>query len=146
LLYRTGSFREKGEISLMDKRDAIIVSAVRTPIGDFGGSLRDVLHTKLASLVMDEVCKRVNFPKKDLDDVYREAYDSEFFVRYYSDRIPESKFVADTNFCDIGISLVDETDRIIVVSTICNLGKGASGQAVQNMNVMFGFDEKEGLL
>ena len=54
----------------MDKRDAIIVSAVRTPIGDFGGSLRDVSHTRLAALVMDEVCRRVNFPKKDLDDVY----------------------------------------------------------------------------
>src|SRR4030042_3289672 len=54
----------------MDKRDAIIVSAVRTPIGDFGGALKDVLHTKLASLVMDELCKRANFSKNDLDDVY----------------------------------------------------------------------------
>jgi acetyl-CoA C-acetyltransferase len=54
----------------MDKRDAIIVSAVRTPIGDFGGSLKGVSHTRLAALVMDEVCRRVNFPKKDLDDVY----------------------------------------------------------------------------
>ena len=54
----------------MDKRDPIIVSAVRTPIGVFGGSLRDVSHTKLAALVMDEVCKRVNFSKKDLEDVY----------------------------------------------------------------------------
>jgi len=54
----------------MNERDPIIVSAVRTPIGVFGGSLRDVSHTKLAALVMDEVCKRVNFPKKDLDDVY----------------------------------------------------------------------------
>jgi acetyl-CoA C-acetyltransferase len=54
----------------MQERDAVIVSAVRTPIGDFGGSLRDVSHTKLAALVMDEVCKRVNFPKNDLDDVY----------------------------------------------------------------------------
>ena len=54
----------------MNKRDPIIVSAVRTPIGTFGGSLRDISHTKLAALVMDEVCKRVNFPKKDLDDVY----------------------------------------------------------------------------
>jgi acetyl-CoA C-acetyltransferase len=54
----------------MDKRDAIIVSAVRTPIGDFGGAFKGVLHTKLASVVMDEVCKRANFPKEDLDDVY----------------------------------------------------------------------------
>ena len=54
----------------MDSRDPIIVSAVRTPIGDFGQSLRDVSHTKLAALVMDEVCKRANFPKEELDDVY----------------------------------------------------------------------------
>ena len=54
----------------MDSRDPIIVSAVRTPIGDFGQSLRDVSHTKLASLAMDEVCKRVDFPKEELDDVY----------------------------------------------------------------------------
>jgi acetyl-CoA C-acetyltransferase len=54
----------------MDKRDAIIVSAVRTPIGDFGSAFKGVLNTKLASVVMDEVCKRANFPKEDLNDVY----------------------------------------------------------------------------
>ena len=54
----------------MNKRDPIIVSAVRTPIGDFGGSLRDVLHTKLAALVMGELCRRADFPKKDVNDVY----------------------------------------------------------------------------
>ena len=54
----------------MDKRDPIIVSAVRTPIGDFGKSLRNVTHTRLATLVMAEVLDRVNFPKEELDDVY----------------------------------------------------------------------------
>lgn len=54
----------------MNDRDPIIISAVRTPIGDFGESLRDVSHTKLASLVLNEVCQRVNFPKEDVDDVY----------------------------------------------------------------------------
>ena len=54
----------------MNERDPIIVSAVRTPIGDFGGSLRDVLHERLASTVMHEVCNRVEFPKEKLDDVY----------------------------------------------------------------------------
>jgi len=54
----------------MDERNSIIVSAVRTPIGDFGGSLRDVLHEKLAATVMDEVCKRANYPKEKLDDIY----------------------------------------------------------------------------
>ena len=50
----------------MEDRDPVIVSAVRTPIGDFGGSLRDLPHTKLAALVMGEVCKRVNFPRRTL--------------------------------------------------------------------------------
>ena len=54
----------------MDKRDPIIVSAVRTPIGIFGGSLRDVLNHKLAATVMDEVCKRVSCPKERLNDIY----------------------------------------------------------------------------
>lgn len=54
----------------MGKRDPIIVSAVRTPIGVFGGALREISHTKLAALIMREVCERVNFPKERLDDVY----------------------------------------------------------------------------
>ncbi len=53
-----------------DKRDSLIVSAVRTPIGSFGGSLKDVLHTELATLVMKEVCARANFPKDRISDVF----------------------------------------------------------------------------
>ena len=102
------------------------------------------MKTGIMSTILVDMKKRVS--RKDIDGLYRNAYDKEFFVRYYPDSLPESKNVADTNFCDIGISMVEETNRIIVASTICNLGKGASGQAVQNMNVMFGFDEKEGLL
>jgi acetyl-CoA C-acetyltransferase len=55
---------------VMDGRDPIIVSAVRTSIGTFGGSLSGLLHVKLAAAVMDEVCKRANYPKERLDDVY----------------------------------------------------------------------------
>ncbi len=54
----------------MKERDPVIVSAVRTPIGSFGGSFKDVTHERLAATVMEEVCKRVNFPKENLDDVY----------------------------------------------------------------------------
>jgi N-acetyl-gamma-glutamyl-phosphate reductase len=84
--------------------------------------------------------------KDAIDSAYRAAYCNEYFVRYRGMNLPESKFVADTNFCDIGFSMVKDMDVAVIVSTICNLGKGASGQAVQNMNVMFGFDEKAGLL
>ena len=54
----------------MKGREPVIVSAVRTPIGTFGGSLKDALHVQLGALVIDEVCKRVNFPKEELDDIY----------------------------------------------------------------------------
>jgi acetyl-CoA C-acetyltransferase len=54
----------------MDGRDPVIVSAVRTPIGSFGGFLKDVLHERLAATVMDEVCRQANFPKEQLDDIY----------------------------------------------------------------------------
>jgi acetyl-CoA C-acetyltransferase len=53
-----------------DKRDSIIVSAVRTPIGSFGGVLKDVLHTELATLVMKEICARADFPKDKISDVF----------------------------------------------------------------------------
>ncbi len=54
----------------MNLNDPVIVSAVRTPIGAFGGSLRPLSHTDLASIVMNEVCRRADFPKKELDDIY----------------------------------------------------------------------------
>jgi acetyl-CoA acetyltransferase len=54
----------------MREREPVIVSAVRTPIGSFGGSLKDVVHERLAATVMEEVCRRVNFPKEELDDIY----------------------------------------------------------------------------
>jgi len=105
-----------------------------------------VIPVKTGILSTIRVKRTVPVAQNEIAALYREMYDSEFFVRFTHDRLPESKFVADTNFCDIGFALDESTDTLIVVSTICNLGKGASGQAVQNMNVMLGFDEKEGLL
>ena len=54
----------------MDTKEPVIISAVRTPIGAFGGALRDILNVDLAASIMDEVCRRVAFPKEELDDVY----------------------------------------------------------------------------
>jgi len=54
--------------------------------------------------------------------------------------------VAHTNFCDIGFALDDSGQRLMVVSCLDNLGKGAAGQAVQNFNLMAGIEEAEGLL
>jgi N-acetyl-gamma-glutamyl-phosphate reductase len=77
---------------------------------------------------------------------YQKAYAKERFVRVYSPgQVPDLQAVAHTNFCDIGFHLDEATGRCVVVSAIDNLVKGAAGQAVQNMNLMFGFDEAEGL-
>jgi N-acetyl-gamma-glutamyl-phosphate reductase len=80
-----------------------------------------------------------------LADVYERAYAGATFVRLVGSSLPEIKHVAHTNFCDIGWR-VDTSGRAILVSVVDNLLKGASGQAVQNMNVMLGIDERTGLL
>ena len=78
--------------------------------------------------------------------LYREFYDGEPFVRILSDgNLPSTAFVRGSNFCDIAPLVDTRTGRIIIVSAIDNLGKGASGQAVQNMNVLCGFSETVGL-
>jgi N-acetyl-gamma-glutamyl-phosphate reductase len=77
--------------------------------------------------------------------VYEQSYGGQPFVRLTGPALPEIKHVAHTNFCDIGWR-VDASGRAVVVSVIDNLLKGASGQAVQNMNVMLGLDQATGLL
>src|SRR5580765_4523472 len=79
------------------------------------------------------------------EQVYASAYAGATFVRLTGQQLPEIKHVAHSNFCDIGWR-VDPSGRAILVSVIDNLLKGASGQAVQNMNVMLGIDETTGLL
>ena len=83
--------------------------------------------------------------EKTVLDAYKEFYKNEPFVRIHDrGNLPEIKDVVNTNFCDIGLKISE--GMLIVVSCIDNLLKGASGQAVQNMNIMCGFDEKEGLV
>jgi len=81
---------------------------------------------------------------KELANVYRKFYRTEPFVRVSSERLPEIKDVVNTNYCDIGVTAT--SSMAIIISCIDNLTKGAAGQAVQNMNIMCDFDEKEGLI
>jgi N-acetyl-gamma-glutamyl-phosphate reductase len=84
---------------------------------------------------------------EDLAAVYHKAYAHEPFVRLYAPGVmPDISGVNRTNYCDIGVQYDGKTGRAVVVSAIDNLGKGAAGQAVQNMNLMLGFQETEGLL
>jgi N-acetyl-gamma-glutamyl-phosphate reductase len=82
----------------------------------------------------------------DVRAAYERAYADAPFVRLRGGDLPVIKHVAHTNFCDIGWKLDEPTARLIVVSCLDNLLKGAAGQAVQNFNVAFGFDERTGLL
>ena len=78
--------------------------------------------------------------------IYHKRYGSEPFVRIYRDgRLPDLHAVAHTNFCDIGLKADPGSHRVVVVSAIDNLVKGAAGQAVQNMNLILGLAETEGL-
>jgi N-acetyl-gamma-glutamyl-phosphate/LysW-gamma-L-alpha-aminoadipyl-6-phosphate reductase len=86
--------------------------------------------------------------EKEIWKIYRKVYGREPFIRIVKERqgiyrFPEPKIVAGTNYCDIGFEL--DGDRLVVVSAIDNLMKGAAGQAVHAMNVMCGFDETAGL-
>jgi N-acetyl-gamma-glutamyl-phosphate reductase len=84
---------------------------------------------------------------EDLLAIYEKRYAGEPFIRLYdAGQVPDLRAVAHTNFCDIGVRFDAPTGRAVVVSAIDNLGKGAAGQAVQNMNLALGYPETEGLL
>ena len=83
---------------------------------------------------------------EELERSLREFYVGKPWVRVFgAARLPQIKFSVNTNYCDIGFALAPDGQRAVLVSCLDNLLKGAAGQAVQNMDLMFGFDEKEGL-
>ncbi len=84
--------------------------------------------------------------KEQIVKIYEDFYKGQPFVKIVKDKIPEIKDAAKTNYCHIGGFEIDENNQLVIISVIDNLIKGASGQAVQNMNLMFGFDETEGLV
>lgn len=116
---------------------------------DFSMSITSV------ELVRGVLCTAHVFPTRPLEDkdlwkLFREAYRDEPFVRLVKDRTgiyryPEPKILAGSNFCDVGFERDPDSDRIVVISAIDNLMKGAAGSAVQCMNLMCGFDETTSL-
>ena len=77
---------------------------------------------------------------------YEKVYSSERFVKILSDgEYPETRSVKSSNYCQISWQKIPNSNKLVVMSAIDNLVKGASGQAIQNMNIMFGFDEALGL-
>ena len=83
---------------------------------------------------------------EEIRAVYDKYYADEYFVRVLEKNVcPETKWVEGSNFVDVNFKIDERTGRIIMMGTLDNIVKGAAGQAVQNMNLMFGLDEKEGL-
>ncbi|MBQ8030942.1 MAG: N-acetyl-gamma-glutamyl-phosphate reductase, partial [Butyrivibrio sp.] len=104
---------------------------------------RGILATEYASLNV----KNGSLPSKDdIRAAYEKYYKNEKFIRLLPDGVyPETRWVEGSNFVDIGFKIDERTKRVIMMGTIDNLVKGAAGQAVQNMNILFGLDEMTGL-
>ena len=84
--------------------------------------------------------------EEELRKIYEDAYKDEQFVRFLNAGVcPETRWVEGSNYVDVNVKLDERTHRVIMMGAMDNLVKGAAGQAVQNMNLMFGFDEAEGL-
>jgi N-acetyl-gamma-glutamyl-phosphate reductase len=82
-----------------------------------------------------------------IETCYREFYKGRRFVRMFqTPKLPEIQFSLNTNYCDVGFCLAEDGKRLVIVSCEDNLIKGAAGQAVQNMNLMYRWPEEEGLL
>lgn len=83
---------------------------------------------------------------EDLLNAFQEYYEGEPFVRIYpKGKLPNTKDVRGSNFCDIGLAVSESGDHAVIVTAIDNLVKGASGEAIQNMNIMLGYPESMGL-
>lgn len=100
---------------------------------------RGILSTMYANLKAD-------YTTEQIVDIYKKYYEGEYFVRIYdAGSLPETNHVAGSNFADIGMVVDKRLKRVVVSAAIDNIGKGAAGQAVQNMNIMLGLDEKTGI-
>ena len=100
---------------------------------------RGILVTEYASL-------KKEVTKAEIREIYETYYGKEPFIRILDDGVcPETKWVEGSNYADIGFQIDPRTNRIILMGAIDNLVKGAAGQAVQNMNLLFGYKEQEGL-
>jgi N-acetyl-gamma-glutamyl-phosphate reductase len=100
---------------------------------------RGILSTTYADLTS-------NISREDVQRLYTDMYNAEPFVRLVPEgSFPATQHVRGSNFCDIGFAIDKRTNRIIIISAIDNIVKGAAGQAIHNMNLMCGIDETTGL-
>ena len=143
--YAVNNHRHMGEIEYQLSRVAGEDFAV-TFVPHLMPMERGILATCYAKLTNNTFASGdLQLTTNNLVKLYKEFYKNEQFVRVYESGEPCTKNVSGTNFCDIGVSYNSSTGTVIVMSAIDNLIKGAAGQAVQNMNLITGCDEGEGL-
>jgi len=130
--YKLASHRHKQEIEQFIKTK---ISFTPHVIGAFRG----IMCT--AHILLKKEIK-----KQEIIKLFEDYYKKEPFVKIIKNKIPELKDIQKTNYCHIGGFEMDDNNQLVIVAVIDNLLKGASGQAIQNMNLMFGFDEMEGLI
>lgn len=136
--YKVGVHQHIPEI-----RSALAAFSKATPSLSFVPHLLPItrgIHTTISAPLARDVTV------DQIDQTFQDFYGGEPFVRTSSSRVPEIKHVTGTNFIDIGFHIDKDNNALILLSVIDNLVKGAAGQAIQNMNLMLGFDETEGLL
>lgn len=114
---------------------------------NFSGTAIDMVRGVLAT---SHVFLKENLDEKEIWKTYRKEYGAESFIRIIKERegnyrYPEPKLVAGTNYCDVGFEKDENSNRLVVISSIDNLMKGAAGQALQAFNIMYGFEETLGL-
>ena len=102
------------------------------------------------ALATSHVFLKDKLDDKDIWKALRQVYGEEPFIRIVKEaegtyRYPEPKLLAGTNYCDIGFQRDEKSNRLVVISAIDNLMKGAAGQAIQAFNLMHGFAETEAL-
>lgn len=113
---------------------------------NFVPHLLPIFRGLLTTIYVKIAGKDLPLSESKLRDLYKTFYKDEPFVRVVSEgKIPQIRDVAETNFCDIGVFFEERNKMLVIVSVIDNLIKGAAGQAVQNMNLMYGFKEAEAL-
>ncbi|MCK9479508.1 MAG: N-acetyl-gamma-glutamyl-phosphate reductase [Firmicutes bacterium] len=101
---------------------------------------RGIIATCYANL------KDTRYSTQEIIEIYKDFYKNERFIRIYPNgRLPEIKYITSSNYTDIGLKVDGRNCRLIVVCCLDNLVKGAAGQAVQNMNILFGIAEETGI-
>ncbi len=113
----------------------------------FSATALDIVRGALTTC---HVFLKEDLQEKDIWKIYRNEYGHEPFIRIVKERegsyrYPEPKLLSGTNYCDIGFQKDDDSNRLVVISAIDNLMKGAAGQAVQAFNIMHGFEETTAL-